>query len=311
MADRFGARLLALRLSTGGERMTTLAGAAAAPPLPDYVLHALARMRLLHGVPFQYLVPDSRLLPPESIRFFHLDPSWLDALNQGALAIGGGGSREQAQIEAAREGLEAAIAPRLMQVRDVERGRATVGEAATRVSSSTPLPGVTGFLLRSALVSGWPGLQVRAYATDDPSLIPLDVDPAQLEHDHPELVVPILRFERLAPSVLFVLFAGTPRLVWLAEPHHGVQFGVDAEGAGYRIPLRDETGEQLPQTVNVPLRADAEELGVINVQALAQALDSVRPLNQPRGSAALALALLRPPARQRFAASTRALGDST
>lgn len=33
----------------------------------------LARLRLLQGVPFSYLVADAQLLPRESIRFFYLD----------------------------------------------------------------------------------------------------------------------------------------------------------------------------------------------------------------------------------------------
>ena len=45
----------------------------------------LARLRLLDGVPFSYLVDDSELLPTESIRFFYLDRAWTDALVQGAL----------------------------------------------------------------------------------------------------------------------------------------------------------------------------------------------------------------------------------
>jgi hypothetical protein len=310
MADNFGARLLAERLGSRGNEAGLTVGAAP-PPLPKYVVHALARMRLLYGVPFQYLVPDNRLLPLESIRFFHLDSPWLDALARGAMAVAGDGSREQAQVRSIESGLEAAIGSRLMQVRDIERGRLTVGQAAESLTAGAAVPpNITGFLLRSALVSGWPGLQVRAFATDDPVLVPPDVDPQRFQEEHPELVVPVLSMERLAPSVLLVLFAGTPRLVWFAEPHHGVQFGVDAAGGGYSIPLRDEAGKQLPGTVEVSLRPGAEALGVVDVQRLAQKLDAARPLGSPRGSAALALALLRPPARQRFAASIPS-GDPT
>jgi hypothetical protein len=48
----------------------------------------LARLRLLEGVPFGYLVADASLLPPESIRFFHVDRGWTDALVEGALSVG-------------------------------------------------------------------------------------------------------------------------------------------------------------------------------------------------------------------------------
>ena len=53
--------------------------------VPGELRRFLARLRLLHGVPFCYLVPDAELLPPESIRFFYLDRAWTDALVQGAL----------------------------------------------------------------------------------------------------------------------------------------------------------------------------------------------------------------------------------
>jgi len=47
--------------------------------LPAEVAGFLAHLRLLETVPFQYLVPDDDLLPPESIRFFYLDRNWTDA----------------------------------------------------------------------------------------------------------------------------------------------------------------------------------------------------------------------------------------
>src|SRR6478735_1768310 len=58
----------------GLEPATTSSGLVASEPiLPPEVRAFLARARLLEGVPFQHLVPDSELLPPESIRFFFLD----------------------------------------------------------------------------------------------------------------------------------------------------------------------------------------------------------------------------------------------
>jgi len=59
----------------------------------------LARLRLLESVPFAYLVPDSLLLPPESIRFFYVDRNWTDALVEGALSVGTVNSSDRAQLE--------------------------------------------------------------------------------------------------------------------------------------------------------------------------------------------------------------------
>lgn len=48
-------------------------------------------MQLAHltDVPFWYLVPDSRLLPPCSLRTFNIDPVWIQALWLGALSLDG------------------------------------------------------------------------------------------------------------------------------------------------------------------------------------------------------------------------------
>ena len=55
---------------------------------PPEVTRFCARAVLLYGVPFHYLVPDERMLPPESIRFFYLDPGWIATLIQGATSVG-------------------------------------------------------------------------------------------------------------------------------------------------------------------------------------------------------------------------------
>src|ERR1700690_928591 len=68
--------------------------------MPPYMESFLAHLRLLVGVPFDYLVPDPRLLPNESIRFFYLDRSWTDRLVDGAIAVGKIGTREQAHHQA-------------------------------------------------------------------------------------------------------------------------------------------------------------------------------------------------------------------
>ena len=47
----------------------------------------IARLVLLYPVPFHYLVPHQSLLPSESLRFFHLDDNWVDALVDGAFSI--------------------------------------------------------------------------------------------------------------------------------------------------------------------------------------------------------------------------------
>jgi hypothetical protein len=276
------------------------AAADTSTPLPDYVRFALAQWRLLHDIPFVYLVPDARLLPPESIRFFHLDGGWLDALVAGALQVGATTAVDRARANTVTPGATA-VAGRLQPlVRDIRRGRVTLGRD-TAVGQDADARPVTGFLLRSTLVASWPGLSVRAFTTTD---VPSGTDPAQWEQDHPETVVKLLRLERLAPSVLLALFAGVPALTWLEEPHHAVQLGVQVTGGGDVVPLRGPTGTPLPvPPVAVPMRTGSVP-GVVDVAALADALDHAAPLGAARGSAGLALCLLQPPARQRFAATS-------
>lgn len=302
-----GATMLALRLRAddgpappqAAGRRTRAASDATTRPLPAYVTHTLARYRLLHDIPFAYLVPDMRLLPLESVRFFTLDPEWLDALAEGALQAGGSGSRERRRAESAAPAAMLAAHRATGQVRQVGLGRLVV-DAAMLNHEATPGPSVvSGMLLHSALVSGWPGLKLCAWRSDAAADVPPGVDAGELAASRPELVVPLLRLERLSPSLLMVLFDGVPRLVWLEEPHHAVQFGVDEAGTGYRIALRDQQGVDVGRTVPVPMR-NGPARGVVDVAALAAAVDQALPLGKPRGSAALALQLLQAPSRQRF-----------
>jgi hypothetical protein len=169
----------------------------------------LARLRLLHGVPFAYLVSDSMLLPPESVRFFYLDRNWTDAVVQGALSVGTLNSADRAQLEQLHRIIRKEVDEEERKIRRRRGDPVQQGEAGV----------VTGFLLRSRAVSGWPGLHVRAYRRE------VVGDEEIVDEDHPDRLK-VLRMERLAPAVLLVLFDGIPRLVHVEEPRQGVQFGV-------------------------------------------------------------------------------------
>ncbi|MGH9939740.1 MAG: hypothetical protein ACREAM_26160, partial [Blastocatellia bacterium] len=108
-----------------------------AEKIPDEIANWFRDLSELRGVPFNYLAPDERALPPESIRFFQLDSAWIDCLLDGAFSVGRvtGAALEQ------------------------DGGHETSPAA-------NPHDRVTGFLLRSGAVSGWPGLLVDAYDGD-------------------------------------------------------------------------------------------------------------------------------------------------
>src|SRR5262245_28477343 len=108
------------------QRMTTKAQVDVSLPeaeMPAYMESFLAHLRLLVGVPFDYLVPDSRLLPDESIRFFYLDRSWTDRLVDGAIAVGKTGTREQAHHHAHHPDVRQALDLTERGVRDLQRAR--------------------------------------------------------------------------------------------------------------------------------------------------------------------------------------------
>ncbi|HEU0016224.1 MAG TPA: hypothetical protein VFQ45_21270 [Longimicrobium sp.] len=242
---------------------------------PEGVVRWLARLRLLVGVPFYYLVPDARMLPPESIRFFQVDENWLAALVDGALSIGRS-STTDAEREAARSAAAAAAAkaasPTLraaaradaakakawlqsaiaaqeaagaITAEQVAEAQEALQEAAAeaRLMAETP---VSGFILRSAVVSGWPGMEVRAY-TDAAMTAKAD----------------IIRLERVADDILFGLFGQEAAVVQFSEPSETLHFGfeqpeqesdpyvkilkyVDADGHA--------AGSEMGATVDAPFR---------------------------------------------------------
>jgi hypothetical protein len=180
----------------------------------EAIVNQLGLWRLLHGVPFAHLVPDERMLPVESIRFFHVDPDWIACFLQGACSPGRSISRKADSLGYIIES---------MLIRKAEQLSA---EYARRLRSSRlGLPhtenaedlgnDINGFLLRSEVVEGWKNLGVNAYPIGK---TPLDKNTQRLK---------LLRFERLAPSILLALFQGTAHQVDIHEAPQGLHFGVD------------------------------------------------------------------------------------
>ena len=110
----------------------------------------------------------------------------------------------------------------------------------------------SGFLLRSRIVTGWPGIEVTAKtsATQDQTL--------------PN----ILRFDQIADGVLFCLARGTVEEVRFREPREGITFGVGSNGK-----LKTRSGEFLDVKSNF-LRSGPVD-GVVDVSRLQAALASV------------------------------------
>lgn len=276
--------------------------------MPPYMESFLAHLRLLVGVPFDYLVPDSRLLPNESIRFFYLDRSWTDRLVDGALAVGKIGTREQAHHQAHAANLQSQLDLTERVVRTMQHSLPANSETQPSSPQDTAAAGtVTGFLLRSAAVEGWPAMDVRAF---NKVLRPNEGDPnspgfKDWLQEAKAAQLTTLRLELLSPSVLFALFDGVPQLVWCEEPHHGVQFGFQtAAGGGYLVDRHTADGalEQNGAPLPVPMRAHAS--GVVDIRSLRNHLytahNSDPNLIGQNSSADFAISLLNFPWRQRF-----------
>jgi len=260
--------------------------------IPANLRSWLVRLRLLEGVPFANLVADTELLPPESIRWFYLDRRWTDALVQGALSVGTVNSDDRTHLAASYD----AIRDELDQEERNYRRQAGTPRFGGAVGA------VSGFILRSQAVSGWPGLHVRAMTTD-PVGTP---DDAFVADDDPNRMR-LLRLERLAPAVLFCMFDGIPSVVHVEEPRQGVQFGFDdgpSEGT-FTFHARDvQTFTELAgPPLDVSFRALPGATGVVDIQQLQKdllGLGAVTHLGGDLDAAEYALQLLRFPYRQVF-----------
>src|SRR6185436_11189370 len=73
------------------------------------VLEWLGRLRMLIGVPFEYIVADDGLLRPETIRFFYVDRNWTDAAVDGAIASGAFGTRDRVTLQQRHAAVRAAV----------------------------------------------------------------------------------------------------------------------------------------------------------------------------------------------------------
>jgi hypothetical protein len=267
--------------------------------MPPYMEMFLAHLRLLIGVPFDYLVPDARLLPDESIRFFYVDRSWTDRLADGAIAVGKTGTREQAHHQAHAADVQSQLDLTERVVRVLQRGKPPPAQP-----DQSPARVLTGFLLRSAAVTGWPAMDVRAFSTIVPPYKGNPDDPAagQWAAQAAAAQLPTLRLELLSPSVLLAIFDGIPELVWLEEPHHNIQFAVQTRNDISFFLDRHGTVGQVEPGPQVPVPVRLANNRVVAVAALRDELAALTgpPVLPQTGSAAFAIELLNYPWRQRF-----------
>jgi hypothetical protein len=201
--------------------------------LPPDLENWLAKLTLLYGVPFEHMVSNAGLLPLESLRFFFVDPNWISSLVDGALSVGAQSSRDISVIEPIYERLQQSLKVNQQTVRRRLAGAEIQTELSTDIT-------VSGLLIRSQIVSGWPGLEVLAYE---------NYTIGEHEEVIPNGKIENMRIERLAPDVMLCLFAKTPKLVQFNEPKEGLSFGVRSDGKLVPRFLGYKTGQPCGQFV--------------------------------------------------------------
>jgi hypothetical protein len=228
-----GARLSNLR---AGNNQLSLEGIHLDTIAPESITRWLTTLTSLGGVPLDYLVPDERMLPSESLRFFRVDPNWIYSLIEGAYSVARVTTSDLAHDHVLARNVYDAAAPNLYSHVAPERHSGLQGK-------SSPFH-YSGFLLRSALVSGWPGLRVKAYSEQGKELTPA---PGETESGR-----------RITPDILLYLVEGIIHRVTFQEPSEGIHFGLDKTSAGTIAPKKS-----LRKAVNGPdLGKDAGEVPV-------------------------------------------------
>lgn len=165
------------------------------------VLLWLVDRMFLAGVPAHCLIPDPSYLGQESLRFFRIDPNWVDALVDGALSLG---NHQGTDLD--RVAIKKALNDYINYV-DPETGH------------KTQIP-TYGFYLRSDLVTMFPDLRVQVLVEkDDP------IRPREASDDEPPAGAPLLRHEIVADGVMMGFMDRVPgspdfsRLLFTQPPH--------------------------------------------------------------------------------------------
>lgn len=209
-------------------------------PLETTIIRWLEELASFKHIPFNYLVPDETMLPSESIRFFKVDEHWLESLFLGALSIGGPIRENSKSGKTARTVIEPFI------------------QSCFREKS--------GFILRSALVSGYPDLLVDAFSAKIPGTAPLTQSQIKTKLNN-------VRMERLAPDVLFCLFEGEVNTAAVYLKPEGLHFGLDEEDASDGRSMKYEKNIE-GKTVSLPDLKNKDKR-ILDIKGIADTIKSI------------------------------------
>ena len=272
----------------------------------------LTRLRLLEPIPFQYLVPSEDMLPSETIRYFHIDRNWVDALIDGALSVTLTSTRERQWLLKEMDDGKTRYSS-LLEDLDVAENLAdeyrnyVTSKSNSSTSSKQTGSKLTGFLFRSSVVRDYPGLEIKGYDSGNSSKPWEDKDQ-----------VSIHRFARLSESIIMVIFNGCPTHIRFQEPAEGIRIGVDGDADQYELKLKNPDGTLLANgmKINVNKRSYGDKsvidiLGLYN--SLAAKIDSSDLSNSfdQQESALIATQMLQYPYQQDFVPYSQMQDGST
>lgn len=218
--------------------------------IPEEARSFLTELYKLNGVPFSYLIPHEFYLEKETpnsgtLAVFYLDPNWIEALLDGALSIGRLSDTDYILNKVISEGLI--------------DGYIDQKSKESQTYPDLRVLNVTGFLLRSDVVSGWRGLEILAY-------------------DCEGKLLPALRFERIDDDIFLGIFNGNIASITIRQPFEGLHFGfkmnTNQEANRYQKNLKNDDGSNLEasnETVNVnnELNNGLIENDIIDIAGLA------------------------------------------
>lgn len=211
--------------------------------VPENLKEYADELRLLKGVPLTYLLTEASDLPEESIRFFHLDINWTDALLDGAFSIGrvctGDALSDTVTLKGAGGDRHYKDMPRIKRMHPNHRQHVLRDAAG---GAEEDYRQVSGFLLHSRLVSEKKGLHLYGY---DRAGAPKD----NMDDGTP---LPVLRMETIGDHLLLTLFHGEVYQIIIEEPKTGLRFGVSSV---------DVSAGALSRSIDLRSAKDSAELG--------------------------------------------------
>ncbi|PFW30365.1 hypothetical protein COL07_09430 [Bacillus cereus] len=190
----------------------------------------LNELTCLEKVPLPYFVSNELTLPMESIRFFYIDINWIKSLLDGAISIG---AQTYFDIHINKYIINRINLPRYKY----------------------------GFITRSALISGWPGIQIEGWKSN----VPIQITKTRLQE-----------------QVLMCLFEDIPDKITLTEPHEEFSFGVN-DDPERTINLRYTSIDKLGVLISrdlFPIKDYISDLGVLNISDLQQKISEVPEISR-------------------------------